>query len=977
MATAPSDSKVFYSYTQKGSGDNNNQGISFHKFTINAAGDDTASTEDRSVNLPDFGNPVGGVNTQGGYNMILSVKPDDPDFVLLGATNLFRSTDGFTTAPSGTGTAEKDKFWVGGYANINNISQYENHHPDQHALVFDPENPNRLWSGHDGALSVTEDINTAPVTWTDKDEGYVTSQFYTITAPEDTSSGLLVGGTQDNGSPFFNLDSQNNQQGTSADASSGDGSYAAFSKDDTLLITSSQNGRVLRFDLENNIYGFGAIIQPVSAQNQLFIHPYVVDETTMFYPDVNSSTGVPRMWVNNNIDEISSSSGSGTSQGWSDIDLTDIPSGFLISTLEISRVPNDILFYAASSSSAKPKIFKASDASSSFDVTEISISAAATGAYVHDIAVNPINADEAIAVMSNYNIPGIFHTDDGGQTWTDIEGNLEGDNANPGPSIRTATIIPLGTSTIYMVGTSTGLYSTEILDGSNTTWMQESASDLGNSVVEFIHTRFDNATVLAATHGRGVFKGNFQGTITSPGAPTVPQEFLLTDNENEVELEWAANPERDIAGYNIYRSDQPRSFTQVGTSASPSFTDPNNTFKTSYYVISAVDTEGNESMITRPLAAFRAHRTIGSDWQLVGSPIISTNNVTIPDEAQLVAFNGSYSIAGQMQQSIGYWIKTAGTDSIKYSGSSPSDAVIPLNQGWNLIGGISDTVSVSSLEDPNGILSVTPVKRFANGSYQDAAEIVPNEGYFIHARESGNIFMEVDTSASATTKTLASQGADYSSDLYDKLHFTVNGKNQTVFLSSNPLSEEQKEFFLMPPQAPSELLDVRSKNGYQVIDKDETELKISSPSYPIKVSLSTSVEENTDTSYRLVAIRKGEEVYIDFSSDKTALIDKEYDRFILKGINADELPLTTNLFPNYPNPFNPSTTIRYQLSLQSDVSLEIYNIIGRRVRTLVNKQQQAGIYSVVLNGSNLSSGTYFIKIEAGDFSKIQKMTLIK
>jgi hypothetical protein len=85
------------------------------------------------------------------------------------------------------------------------------------------------------------------------------------------------------------------------------------------------------------------------------------------------------------------------------------------------------------------------------------------------------------------------------------------------------------------------------------------------------------------------------------------------------------------------------------------------------------------------------------------------------------------------------------------------------------------------------------------------------------------------------------------------------------------------------------------------------------------------------------------------------------------------------LLGNYPNPFNPSTIIRYQLPQASHVSLKVYNILGREVASLVNDVQDAGDYSVQFNTSKwrLASGVYFYTLQAGNFSKTQKLLLVK
>ena len=92
---------------------------------------------------------------------------------------------------------------------------------------------------------------------------------------------------------------------------------------------------------------------------------------------------------------------------------------------------------------------------------------------------------------------------------------------------------------------------------------------------------------------------------------------------------------------------------------------------------------------------------------------------------------------------------------------------------------------------------------------------------------------------------------------------------------------------------------------------------------------------------------------------------------------ASALPRSFQLEQNYPNPFNPSTTISYQLSEVSIVKLNVYDILGRQVATLVNGRQNAGNYNVTFNASNLSTGVYFYKLQAGTYSDTKKLMLIK
>ena len=93
--------------------------------------------------------------------------------------------------------------------------------------------------------------------------------------------------------------------------------------------------------------------------------------------------------------------------------------------------------------------------------------------------------------------------------------------------------------------------------------------------------------------------------------------------------------------------------------------------------------------------------------------------------------------------------------------------------------------------------------------------------------------------------------------------------------------------------------------------------------------------------------------------------------------DPEELPTTYSLSQNYPNPFNPSTTIQYSIPKDEFVKLTVYDITGRIVKELVNGYKSAGKYSVEFNASSYSSGTYYYKLEAGEYKNIQKMMLIK
>lgn len=526
LAIAPSNNDIVYSLTHL-----SDDSLKFYKITIS-----TGVYEDRSANLTEFtgGKNLGDLNAQRGYNMVLGVKPDDENFVLLGLTNLFRSRDGFATKP---GQQDEADVFIGGYNNIH--FYYPDNHPDHHVLAFDPTNPNKLWNGNDGGIYLVEDIResltgTELLSWIDKNQGYNVTQFYTASIANVADDDRIMGGTQDTGSPYFTFNGTSTS--SSEDMSSGDGAYGYFGN--TFAYTSSQEGRVLRLT-----YGTGGdlswsgwtTVYPSNATGQLFINPFRVDpnnENYMYYPSGSE------FWRNSSLSSIPGGDDDGTTVGWTELGSLSESGDYIISAIQISRQPAHILYYGSSSDALQPKIHRVTNSTSATSGVTFTLSGVEGGAYVHDIAINPDNADQILVVISNYNTESLFYSSNGGQNFTTVQGNLSGEQRTQGsytywtgPSIRSATILPTADGLVYLVGTSTGVYSTRTLNGDNTVWEQESADLIGNVVTEYIDSRKVDVTVVAGTHGRGIFICKYD-TSSHPGGPgpTDPESFHLAQN---------------------------------------------------------------------------------------------------------------------------------------------------------------------------------------------------------------------------------------------------------------------------------------------------------------------------------------------------------------------------------------------------------------------------------------------------------------
>ena len=492
LALAPSAQDTLYVLAENGASH------SLWMYDHNEGG--TAEWTDRTENIPTgapFGEPVGDFDSQGGYDLIVTVKPDDPDFVLIGGTNLYRSTDGFATSIN-------TEDWIGGYSPVNNVSSYTNQHPDQHSFVF--LSGNRAISGTDGGLHLTEDITDRDangsgetVDWTNLNNGYFTSQVYAISiGPGDQ----IISGFQDNGNWLVNSTVESEDwEDQLVNFFGGDGTYNAISSNAVRRYISTQNARIFRLTYSNaadlSFNGFQQIDPDPDeiGYDGIFVTPFYLDpaDDDLFY-----LAGDFDFLINTQV------STSSRTAGWKKVDLPG-NSGFVS---EIGTTIDDVVYVGTSVG----ELYKIENPKNpGAVVTDITAGVFPSG-YISSIGVNEFNPNELLVVFSNYSVQSIFYSNDGGVSFQNISGNLEEntDGSGSGPSVRAARIV--GNSFEYIVGTSTGLYSTRTIDGINTTWVQEGASNIGNVVINHIVTRSDGL-IVAGTHGNGIYSSRAFPTL--------------------------------------------------------------------------------------------------------------------------------------------------------------------------------------------------------------------------------------------------------------------------------------------------------------------------------------------------------------------------------------------------------------------------------------------------------------------------------
>jgi hypothetical protein len=135
------------------------------------------------------------------------------------------------------------------------------------------------------------------------------------------------------------------------------------------------------------------------------------------------------------------------------------------------------------------------------------------------------------------------------------------------------------------------------------------------------------------------------------------------------------------------------------------------------------------------------------------------------------------------------------------------------------------------------------------------------------------------------------------------------------------------------------------------------------------------LDTNSGHKYNLMGNRQ---IKLTPKKSQTSLLLVIGDTSYINEQQEEFLPKRIEVIPNYPNPFNPSTTLRFRLPEQMQVRVQVYDILGRRVSTLINDEvRQAGVHTIRFDASRQSSGMYFAVFEIGNRRFVQKMMLIK
>jgi hypothetical protein len=548
----------------------------------------SGSWTDLSANLPDEPGGSSGNDpfaVQSGYNLAIAVKPDDANTVFLGGTNLYRSTDGFTS----TTNVKR----IGGYAGPSSYSIYSNSHPDIHCMVFQPGDPETMLCGNDGGIQRTVDNLATTVAWDDLSNQFRTYQYYHVAIDPRSGNDKVLGGAQDNGTTR-NIE----ETGTSFErVVSGDGVSVGLGKSisgNLYEYAGAQQGSIYRRN-STSAANFVTNIRPSAAtDNGLFITLFKLDNDNTEFLYYASDSSLYR----------NTSASTANTANWTS--MTGVSAGIVLGTspkTQISAMTTSRGTYNAATSSLfigtnRGRLYRLDDPANAAAATSpVNITGASfpSNGNVSSIAVNPRNDDTVLVTFSNYGVVSAFWTGNANAaspTWQAVEGSFTA------PSFR-SSVITLSNGTVeYFIGTSVGLYKATI-DGASaatTTWTQEGASEIGNAVVSSLAYRPDDGRLLVGTHGYGMWVT----TLSSAPLPLTLLDFSGEKTSNGNALTWKTSGEYETRNFEVERSLDGIGFIRIGSVAAANnsttqtyrFVDPQ-VKEISYYRLKMNDIDGS------------------------------------------------------------------------------------------------------------------------------------------------------------------------------------------------------------------------------------------------------------------------------------------------------------------------------------------------------------------------------------------------
>jgi hypothetical protein len=354
-------------------------------------------------------------------------------------------------------------------------------------------------------------------------------------------------------------------------------------------------------------------------------------------------------------------------------------------------------------------------------------------------------------------------------------------------------------------------------------------------------------------------------------------------------------------------------------------------------------------------------------------------------------YTSGYVSADPLEKGVGYWMKFDGDGS---AGNSPStftnSVVATVADKWNMIGGPSTPAPTASIVAGGGTAVSSSYFGYGLAGYSVATSIVPGHGYWVKVNGAGTLTMNGTAAAPKAVPTVIGE-----TNLAELNKVTITdafGRSQTLYLGEEGQLRNELSFFELPPVPPAGAYDVRFTSqrmveGYPEVDAAgssyEYPITIQSAAYPVSIRWEMNTPVKGNRKMVLSDLADGKAIHqVMEGSGYHVIKNANVKSVVIRLSEGVNVPANYALSRNYPNPFNPVTHFTVDLPKATDVEVAVYDLLGRKITSLMGGNQAAGTYNLEwnardANGMVVPTGMYFLRVSSEDFNASQKIMLMK
>jgi hypothetical protein len=354
------------------------------------------------------------------------------------------------------------------------------------------------------------------------------------------------------------------------------------------------------------------------------------------------------------------------------------------------------------------------------------------------------------------------------------------------------------------------------------------------------------------------------------------------------------------------------------------------------------------------------------------------------------AYNSGYVGATTLAKGTGYWMKFSGDGGV---GASPAtfdnDVTATVADKWNLIGGPSGPVTTASIVATGGSVA-SSYYGYGPSGYYTALLVQPGQGYWVKMNGAGSLQM---FSYGAAPKAAPMVVGETDLAVLNRVTITdATGRSQSLYIGNDGQLGNELSFYEMPPVPPAGSYDVRFASQRMVESYPDVQVDARTIDYPIAIQgavypVTVSWEMNSPVKgsrkMTFTDLVNGKSVQQVMEGAGSVVIKSENVKSV--GIRISEgvnVPTTFAMSQNYPNPFNPVTHFKVDLPKATEVEVAVYDLLGRKIASLLSGNQAAGQYTLEWNGRDANgvgvpTGMYFLRLSSDEFNATQKIMLMK